>query len=295
MKSRAEIALGVAAVIGVLHAAQPQLQFEVASIKLDNGCENATRRMGSFSPSPGRLEMPCVTLQSLIQTAYGTFGDGVSINTQPLPTEGETVWMRSEHYSVSAKTDAAAGTEMLAGPMLQTLLEDRFRLKTHRETRETPVYGMTVGKGGLKVQPLAEGACMPLDLDHPPEPPKPGERPPNVCGVLMMRFGKGNMTIDVRGVTMAEFAQRLSGRVDRRVVDKTGVAGRFNFQLEFTPDPNVPGLVVGASRDGDSTPANDAGTSIFVALQEQLGLKLSADRGPVGYLIIDHAEKPTAN
>ena len=192
-------ALVVPVVIGVLNApairsqeqssppARPQ--FEVASLKPNNGCEN-TPRSGNLSPSPGRLEMPCVTLQSLIQSAFGTFGDGVSINAQPLHMEGGPSWMRSEHYSLTAKADGPVRTEMLAGPMLQAFLEERFRLKTHRETREMPVYAMTVGKGGLKVQPLAEGACTPLDLTHPPPPPKPGDPPPNLCGVMMMRANR---------------------------------------------------------------------------------------------------------
>jgi uncharacterized protein (TIGR03435 family) len=238
--------------------------------------------------------MPCVDLQNLIQAAFGTFGDGVSINTQPLHMEGGPSWMRSEHYSLSAKADGPTRTEMLAGPMLQAFLEERFRLKTHREMRELPVYSMTTGKGGLKVQSLAEGACTPLDLTHPPAPPKPGDPPPNPCGIMIIgRTGKGETMIEVRGATMTQFAQRLSGRLDYTVVDKTGISGKFNFHLEFTPDPNMPG-----GRGGDpgnaANPA-DAGANLFVALQEQIGLKLSSDKEPVSVLIIDHVEKPTAN
>jgi bla regulator protein blaR1 len=306
--------LVVPVVIGILNApaiwsqeqsappARPQ--FEVASLKPNNGCEN-TPRSGNFSPSPGRLEMPCVDLLNLIQAAFGTFGDGVSINTQPLHMEGEPSWIRSEHYSLSAKGDGPVRTEMLAGPMLRALLEERFQLKTHRETREMRVYAMTVGKGGLKVQPLAEGACTPLDLTHPPAPRKPGDPPPNLCGIMIMGpTGKGDMMIEVRGATMTQFAQRLSGRVDRGVVDKTGIAGKFNFHLEFTPDPHIPGQGDPAGRGGDPgnaadpsnpAPPSDPGTSLFVALQEQIGLKLSSEKGPVSVLIIDHVEKPTAN
>ena len=285
-------------------AAPARPQFEVASLKPNNGCEN-TPRAGNFSPSPGRLEMPCVDLQNLIQAAFGTFGDGVGINTQPLHTEGGPSWIESEHYSLSAKADGPVRTEMLAGPMLQALLEERFRLKTHRETREMPVYAMTVAKGGLKVQPLAEGACTPLDLTHPPAPPKPGGPPPNLCGVMMLgRTGNGDMMIEVRGLTMTQLAQRLSGRVDRTIVDKTGITGKFNFHLEFTPDPYIRGQGVPAGRGGevgdranpgDLAPSSDPGPNLFVALQEQIGLKLSSDQGPVSFLIIDHVEKPTAN
>jgi uncharacterized protein (TIGR03435 family) len=299
----------VAVIAVLLPAARTQEQparpqFEVASLKPNSGCEN-TPRAGNLSPSPGRLEMPCVDLQNLIQAAFGTFGDGVSINTQPLHMEGGPSWMQSEHYSLSAKADGPVRTEMLAGPMLQEFLAERFRLKTHREAREMPVYTMTVGKGGLKVQPLAEGACTPLDLTHPPAPPKPGDPPPNLCGVMMMGpTEKGDMMIEVRGSTMAQFAQRLSGRVDRTIVDKTGITGMFNFHLEFTPDPSVRGQAPPPGRGGDAgnradpgnpAPSSDAGPNLFAALQEQIGLKLSSDKGPVSFLIIDHVEKPTAN
>ena len=112
------------------------------------------------------------------------------------------------------------------------------------------------------------------------------------------------MMIDVRGSTMSQFAQRLSGRVDRTVVDKTGIAGKFNFHLEFTPDPAIPGQnfpgARGGNQDQTTNPANpppapESGPDLFVALQEQIGLKLTSDKGSVSILIIDHAEKPSAN
>lgn len=280
-------------------------QFEVASVKLDDGCQNRPRKGGSFGPSPGRLEMPCVNLQNLIQAAYGTFGNGFSIDPQPLHIEGGPSWLQSEYYSVSAKADGPARTEMLAGPMLQSLLEERFRLKIHREMREVPVYVLTVGKGSLKVQALPLGACTVLDLTHPPAPPKPGDPPPNVCGVMMIRpTGKGDMTIEVRGSTLTQFAQRLSQFVDRTVVDRTGLESKFNFSLEFAPDPSMPSHAFLAGRGADAgNPANsanpappgDSGPNLFTALREQIGLKLSSDKGPVGFLIIDHVEKPAAN
>lgn len=300
------LVVGMLLLQGVWGQEQPPAkpQFEVASLKPNNGCEGLPRA-GNLSPSPGRLEMPCVDLRNLIQAAFGTFGDGVSVNTQPLHIEGGPAWMQSEHYSLSAKADGPVRTEMLAGPMLQALLADRFKLKTHRESREMPVYAMTVARGGLKVQALAEGACTPLDLSHPPEPPKTGAPPPNLCGIMMMGpTAKGEMMIEVRGSTMTQFAQRLSGRVDRAIVDKTGVFGMFNFHLEFLPDPNIPGQAlpggrggeaVGAANPGSSLPPPDTMPNLFAALQEQIGLKLASEKGPVSFLIIDHVEKPTAN
>jgi uncharacterized protein (TIGR03435 family) len=263
-------------------------QFEVASLKPNDGCENNFRG-GNLSPSPGRLEMPCVNLQNLIQSAYGTFADGATINTQPIPTEGVPAWAKSEYYNLAAKADGPVRTEMLAGPMLQALLEERFQLKTHRETRQMPVYSLTVAKSGLKTPALAEGACTPIDLSHPPPPPAKGQPPPNLCGLMIIGSDpKGTAWMEVRGANMTQFAQRLSGRVDRRVVDKTGIAGRYNFRLEFAPD-TAPRAAV------DNPPPADPGPTIFAALQEQIGLKLAPEKGPVEFLVIDHVEKPTAN
>jgi len=281
-------------------AARPQ--FEVASLKPNNGCGNTPIRSGNLAPSPGRLEMPCITLQGLMQTAYGTFGNGVSVNREVLHVEGLPAWARSEFYSLSAKGDGPVRTEMLAGPILQAFLEERFQLKMHRETREMPVYALTVGKGGIKPARLPEGGCTPIDLTHPPRPQAPGEPPPNLCGLLMTGpVANGGIMMELRGSTTKQLAQTLSGRLDRPVVDKTEIAGLYTFHLEFAPDPGMPGFQVprpepGAAGAGSNpAPADTALPTIFTALQEQLGLKLTSEKGPVQYLIIDHVEKPSAN
>lgn len=278
---------------GQTGASRPQ--FEVASVKLNNGCD--VRAAGNPNPSPGRFEMPCVTLRNLIQYAYGTFADPTTINVQPLRMEGLPRWAQSEYYSLAAKAAGPARPEMMAGPMLQAFLEERFQLKVHRETREMPVYALTVGKGGLKTQPLPEGDCDPIDLSHPPSP-KPGQPMPNLCGVMMAGIDpKGIMTIEVRAMNMTEFAQRLSGRVDRTVVDRTGVAGRYTFHLEYTPQPGFGGRRGDAGNPADPSnpaPVADPAPTIFTALQE-LGLKLVSEKGPGESLVIEHVEKPTAN
>ncbi|MGA2987683.1 MAG: TIGR03435 family protein, partial [Terriglobia bacterium] len=215
----------------------------MASVKPNPGCQNKRPQGGTFTPSPDRIEIPCVNLKRLILIAYGTFADGVTIDPQELHMEGGPSWMQSECYSVSAKADAPpAHPQMMLGPMLQALLEDRFRLKTHHEMREMPVYAMTLGKRGLKVQPLAEVACTPIELVHPRPPAKPGELPNN-CGVPMVdRTGTGDLRIKVLGATMTQFAQGLSRLAGRTIIERTGVAGRFNFHLEFTPDPGMPAI-----------------------------------------------------
>jgi bla regulator protein blaR1 len=279
--------------------------FEVASIKPYPGCENKQIFGGTWTPSPDRVAIPCVNLRRLILTAYGTYRDGVTEDQQALHIEGGPAWMQSEYYSVSAKALAPpAHPQMMLGPMLQTLLEERFQLKTHREMREMPVYAMTVGKRGLKVQRLAQVACTAYDPVHPKPSFKPGSFP-NVCGLLYMRrTGTGDMSLDMLGSTMTQFAQPLSRLSGRPVVDRTSIAGQFNFHLEFTPDPAIAVDHFPGGRRGDAgnvadlgnpLPTSEGGPDLFVALQEQLGLKLTSHKGPVSVLIIDHAEKPSAN
>src|SRR5581483_8066210 len=170
-----------------LRGQEARPRFDVASIKPNPGCEGIPRA-GNLSPSPGRLELPCINLANLLQTAFGTFGDGQTINPRPLEMKGGPGWMSSEFYSVSAKAGGPVRTERLAGPMLQVFLEERFHLQTHFESKEAAVYTMTVAKGGLKVKPLPDDACAPLDLSHPPAPPKDGSVP-KICGI--MRSGPG--------------------------------------------------------------------------------------------------------
>ena len=101
--------------------------------------------------------------------------------------------------------------------------------------------------------------------------------------------------MDVRGSTITQFAQRLSGRLDRTVIDRTGIAGKFNFHVEFTPDPRMAGQPF-PGRDSVPEPSHaDAGPNLFTAVQEQLGLKLQSAKGAVDVLVIDHVERPSEN
>jgi uncharacterized protein (TIGR03435 family) len=139
--------------------------------------------------------------------------------------------------------------------MLQGLMADRFHLALHRETRPLQVYVLEVAKGGPKLEKAAEG------------------------GPSSTHSSRGGL---VAGHTdMATFAQVLARSVDLPVVDRTGLEGSFNFKLEWTPE-------------SDRNRA-DAGPSIFTALQEQLGLRLRAQKVPAEVIVIDHAERPTEN
>ena len=255
--------------------------FDVASIKPNLDCPG-DHQDEQFSP--GRVSVTCITLRNLIQAAYGTFANGPNSIPKRLRLFGAPDWMGSSRYTITAKAQGEAPMDQMFGPMLQVLLEDRFQLKVHRDTRELPVYTMTVAKGGLKIRAAKEGSCIPLDLNHADQPS------PNFCGRMTGKANGMHITDDAYGMSMAEIASRfLANRLDRPVIDKTGLAGLFDAHLEFDRDNAV------TTPDNPGGPADTASPSIFTAVQEQLGLKLSADKGPVEVLVIDHVEKPSEN
>ncbi len=178
--------------------------------------------------------------------------------------------------------------------MLQALLEDRFKLKVHRQTREATVYALTVAKGDPKLQPFKEGSCIPADLDHSLPPPVPGHPLPQLCGM----FHGTNNGFDVHGETMADFCAFLSTSVqlDRQVIDKTGIAGMFDIHLDlYLADLGHPGP--GLSDPAAPATATDQG-DIFTAAKsavKKLGLNLEPTKGPGEFLVIDHIERPSEN
>jgi uncharacterized protein (TIGR03435 family) len=233
--------------------------------------------------------------------AYIMFPDGRrSARTPAPPIEGGPGWVDSDRYQITAKAEGAPGQNMMRGPMLQALLEDRFKLKIRRDTREAPVYSLTVAKNGPKLQPFQEGSCVVLDFSKPPALPGPGEKFPVLCNMRMLKTAKPILTWEVHGATLDEFSGELGADLDRIVINKTGITGKFDFQLEFAADETTAGI--NSMRSGGEplvTPgtASDpsGGPSIFTAIQEQLGLKLESAKGPRGFLVIDRVEKPTEN
>ena len=254
--------------------------FEVASVK-------PTASAGGRSlleAVPGRLIMTNLALRRLILIAYGV---------QDHQLSNEPPWINSDHYDIQAKAAGTATVQQIEGPMLQALLEERFKLTLHRETRELPVYELVVGKGRAKLQSSKDGSCIPYSVDSPPPVRTPGQSHPTFCGVHGAVDGL-NRTLDGRAVTMAELAAYLSrsynSSLGRNVVDRTGLAGRFDLQLRWT----IEILTAPAGPDAALAPET-TGPSIFTALREQLGLRLESAKGPVEVLVIDHIERPSAN
>jgi uncharacterized protein (TIGR03435 family) len=138
--------------------ASPPAKFEVASIK---PCKGDGGPEGS---SPGRLNLGCRSVIDLIRSAYVFYVDGHFHlgYVDRVPIEGGPGWINSERYDINAKAEGTPGEGMMQGPMLQALLERRFKLKVHRETKEGAAYAITVAKSGAKLQPFKEGSCTPL-------------------------------------------------------------------------------------------------------------------------------------
>ena len=225
--------------------------FEVASIKPTQS--GAPR--GGVRVQAGNITGENVTLKQLMTIAYEVQGHQLS----------GPEWIETAGYDVAAvakNTPSPAQLRM----MLRALLEDRFKLKTHRETKETPVYWLVVAKGGPKLRDVKEEKAFDSTFAGK-SPFRPG---------FEAIFSNKNLP---------EFAERLGRPMDRPVLDKTGIKGRFWFQLEWANERNqtrrVPYLL--------------AGPALLSALQEQLGLNLEEGRATVEFIVIDSTEKPSEN
>src|SRR5581483_5002217 len=170
---------GLAATLLAAQESAPKIQFEVASVKLDPSC--AQNRGGGDMPRAGRLTQRCTTVENLIQIAYVILANGATPNMKNVEITGAPAWARSDLYSINAKAEGAALVSDMYGPMLRQLLEERFQLKIHKETKEASVYNLTLAKGGAKFKPTPEGSCTPIDINNLPAEPKPGEKPPAIC------------------------------------------------------------------------------------------------------------------
>jgi uncharacterized protein (TIGR03435 family) len=299
------IALGLLTLLGPLcvRAQSPDTRpaFEVATVKPTEAVDFDHCAGGDGPAGPGRIVLKCATVANLIQQAYFLFANGLSLNPSTIPISGGPGWLDSDHYDITAKADGNPPVEVMLGPMLQTLLEDRFELKLHRETRQVPAYALTVVKSGLKLKPLEKPDCTLVELAKLLAPPAPGQQPPNFCGAARLGRNGGILTLNIHAMSLKEFSRYISRgplgpQLDRPVIDRTGIDGVFDFHLEFAPDQNTPGFLLQLRRPPGAASANDtAGPSIFTAIQEQLGLKLEPTQGPGDFLIIDRIAKPSAN
>lgn len=251
-------------------------KFEVISVKATP--PNAPDGIAIMNRPGGRFVATNVTMAMLLGFAY---------RLRDFQIVGLQGWLTADRWDIEAK---AAEGSILSGLqpdptsispqalMVQSLLESRFQLKTHRDAREMSIYELHIAKGGAKIK-----------LSEDQSPGQPGSQ----RGNLGMAGGK----IEGTAVQFAFFVNALSQQIGRTIVDRTGLKGLYDIQLVWTPEmpsANDPGRFFGAGAVA-SPPPDASGPSIFTALREQLGIQLESSKGPVEVLVIDHAEKPSEN
>jgi uncharacterized protein (TIGR03435 family) len=207
-------------------------------------------------------------------------------------------------YQVSATAQGGLlAREMTTGPLMQGLLEDRFKLRIRRTTREAPIYALVAATGGLKIsatpvlldkgglERFAEGGCVVFNPDAPHVDEHRVLRGKG-CGIRGAGRQHPNASLMAMKISLNEFAGVLSFFLDRPVVDRTGISGLFNAYVLFAPDTATPMVAANFPTSVDSPPT---APGIFTALQEQLGLKLEPTRGAADYFVIDSIDRPTEN
>lgn len=257
-------------------AAASAPSFEVASIKPKTSDDGNVRVM--FAPDG--FTANGVTTKFLVGFAY---------NLKDFQISGGPGWVDSEKYDINAKMDEATIEALKKLPpeqaqeqrrlMLQSLLAERFSLKVSQSSKDLPIYALVVVKSGSRLSPVADSKSGSADSPGPKS---------------LMRMAPGGLT--ATGIPISLLVDRLSREVGRKVVDKTGLTGAYDFTLQWTPDRPVQGFAPAEDKQGPAAPAPDSsGPSIFTALQEQLGLKLESQKGPVETLVIESIEKPSEN
>jgi bla regulator protein blaR1 len=289
------VAVAAPVVIGVLNAplfqARPRAHaqapgagrpsFEIASVKPNTSRDGQPG--GNLTPG-GRFTFENATVRDLVALAYQLQDGSLRHESQ---ISGGPSWINLDRFNISAKADIPAGVDAnrpvgatrrtdVAGIdqvrlMVRTLLADRFKLTMHDEIRDLPVYALVTarndGRPGPQLRKVEVDCAALYDGGRRPAPPEPGRA---ACGAFR---GLGTSRITGHAVTMLMLASLVvRGSVGRIVLDRTDLSGAFDLDLEWTPGK---------------------GSSIFTALQEQLGLKLDSRREPVDVLTIDHVERPT--
>jgi uncharacterized protein (TIGR03435 family) len=266
-----------------LRTQDPQLPstpstFDVASVKRNP--DTPAGRMTFQVSAGGRLTVENMPLRLLIQRAYGI---------RPFQISGGPAWIDSDRYDIAAKSDAPAPEKQVTGPMLQALLEDRFALKLRRETKALPVLNLTQ-TDGAKLTPSKKADCADAAAD--PSPTGPSPLP---CHEVVLSISPTGARLRGEPANTAQFVFTLANILGQPVIDRTSFTGKFDLDLEVSLD-GLDGLTDALGIRGATTQSPDSMVpSILTALPQQLGLKLTAGKGPVEVLVIEHVERPSGN
>jgi len=220
-----------------------------------------------------------MSVRQLVQEAYGVFEEDRIVGL-------DANWLSSQKYDIDAKVDESDLETFQSLDydhrrlMQQALLTDRFKLAVHLENKERPIYVLILAKNGPKLQ---ESKTYP--------------RGPGTIKGMGGLQRRGDPHLTVEGGTMPYLAKHLSLTLGRTVVDKTGLTGRYDYKLDWTPDMDLAatGPMPGYPQRAAVQAPDPSGPSIFTAIQEQLGLKLESQKGPVEILVVDRVEQPSEN
>jgi uncharacterized protein (TIGR03435 family) len=280
------------AIMSGLHA-QPggeKIEFEVASIKPGTPPVREPLPGGGYrvrssrrAMDPGRYTADNISMFNLITQAYGMAA------YQVVGPE----WLKTERFDIAAKIPSGLSQKQVP-QMLQRLLADRFKLVSHREEKDLPIYDLVIAKNGPKLKEWVDSTPAPQSNGTSSPPMAMGKMTKDANGypVASPVSGRGSSTSMANGLvtersaglSMSSFAQSLAGRLERQVNDRTGLTGKYEFELRYAMD----------GMSGPDGPAD--GPTLPEAIQSQLGLKLEPKKGMVEALVVDHIEKtPTEN
>jgi uncharacterized protein (TIGR03435 family) len=281
-----------------LTKAPPRHEFEVASVRENKSGGRPTStfpldRGDAYSPTGGVFSATSQSLITLLIFAYKIniteFHDGLM---RRLPA-----WATSDKFDINARADSSNSTKEDMRLMLQSLLEDRFKLKVHREKREMPVFGLYLtkpGKPGPQLKPhSANSSCsapLPLPATGTPVAMMVGLWPATCGDGDEDRTSKYRLREGGRDMTMNAIADWLTGagESDRPILDHTGLNGTFDFTLEFDPES--------LGRDATSSaPRDESGPTFSAAIKEQLGIQLKKEDGSVSIFVVDNVQYPSSN
>jgi uncharacterized protein (TIGR03435 family) len=270
-------------------AALPKYEYDVISVK-----RNQTGKSGAVGEEPDGFTSTGYTVMVLIRSAFG-----VNVDYQ---IADAPAWLnsRDEKYDVEARMDSSVADALkklspeerkaARRQMLLRLLADRFKLVYHTETRELPIYTLVIGKNGSKLHEAKPGDAYENGLDF-------GHGPAGAGSMFMGRGRGGSTTLTGQAIPISTLVANLSVNLGRPVLDKTGLKGDYDFMLNWIYDDAQPQAPAGGATSGQppSAPSDSDIPTLVVAVEEQLGLKLAAGKGPVEVFMIDHVERPSGN